>query len=310
MTTIAAAFQTFLADLELRSTERDDAIRQHTHLRQQLQKRMDVEANFLSGSYARKTAIRPLNDIDVFLVLRPTRELNTDAAPATILAAVRTNLEAIYSGKHATIQSRSVNIEFSGTGIAYDVVPAFSAGEDVYAIPDRDTPSWIETNPKIHSDLSTEANKAAGDKLKPLVKAVKHANNLHDGGARSFHLEVLAWKILTSPPDSYLSGLRTLLDGLAARICDPCPDPAGLGPDIRPSTAKCQQAEKWLRKMAGLAREAESLAADGRTEEAHGCLRELFGDVWPEEGTPRKKTRGGAVIVGAGGVDDSGSRFG
>lgn len=310
MMTIGQAFHEFLGALELRESERDEATRQHTNLREQLQKRMEVEANFLSGSYARKTAIRPLNDIDVFLVLKPTSELSTASAPTKVLEAVQATLEAIYPGKSAKLQSRSVNIEFSGTGIAYDVVPAFSAGDEVYKIPDRDTPKWINTNPKIHRELSVEANERAGDKLKPLVKAVKHANNLHDGGARSFHLEALSWKLLTSPPETNLAGLRILLDGLAARICDPCPDPAGLGPDIRPSTAKCKQAQAWLQKMAALAQEAESLAADGRTGEAHACLRELFGKVWPEEGTSRGKARGGAVIVGAGAVDDSSSRFG
>lgn len=310
MMTIAQAFQQFLQDLELRPAERDEASRQHTNLRQQLQKKLDVEDNFLSGSYARRTAIRPLNDIDVFLVLEATAELSTASAPQRVLQVVKSTLEAIYPGKSATLQSRSVNIEFSGTGIAYDVVPAFSAGDEVYKIPDCDAPKWIKTNPKIHRELSVEANERAGDKLKPLVKAVKHANNVHAGGARSFHLEALAWKILTSPPESNLAGLRILLDGLVARICDPCPDPAGLGADIRPSTVKCQQAQAWLRKMATLAEEAETLAADGRTGEAHARMRELFGKVWPEEGTPGGRGRGGPVIVGAGAVDHSSSRFG
>ncbi len=311
MMTIAQAFQSFLEKLELRASERDDASKQHSYLRESLSQHMDIEDNFLSGSYARSTAIRPLNDIDIFLVLKQSQALNPSVAPEKVLTEVQTTLEAIYPNKRAKLQTRSVNIEFSTTGIAYDVVPAFLGDKaGVYKLPDRDTPQWIETNPKIHSELSVQANKAAGNKLKPLVKAVKHAKNVHGSEARSFHLEVLAWQILTSPPDNYLAGLKILLEGLVARICLPCPDPAGLGPDIQPSAAKCQTAQVWLNRMVDLVREADSHTRDGRIGEAHGRLRELFGEEWPEQGTSGNRSRGGAVLIGTGSVDHSGSRFG
>ena len=310
MMTINRSFQHFLESLELREKERDEASRQHRYLREALQNKMSVEDNFISGSYARSTALRPLNDIDIFLVLKQTEKLSPSASPETILREVKAVLEVIYPGKTARLQSRSVNIEFSGTNIAYDVVPAFSDREDVYLIPDRDEPTWIETNPKVHKELSTDANRRADNKLKPLVKAVKHANNVHKGGARSFHLEVLSWRILTSPPKTFLAGLRTLLDGLAAEVCVPCPEPAGLGPDIRPSDARCRKAQSWLGEMAKLAREAESLADDGRTSEAHVQLHDLFGKEWPEEGSSKRHSTGGAVVIGGSAVDDSRSRFG
>ncbi|HRI06767.1 MAG TPA: hypothetical protein PKW35_03065 [Nannocystaceae bacterium] len=310
MMTIRQAFEQFLQSLELTESESAEAIRQHTFLREGLQEQLDVAQNFLSGSYARNTAIRPLNDIDVFLVLVPTATLNRSSTPEEVLEAVRDALEATYPGKAPTIQSRSVNIEFSGTGIAYDVVPAFLDPDDdeVYWIPDCDRPGWIKTNPRIHRELSVTANEAAGKKLKPLVKAVKHANNLHGKSARSFHLEVLAWSILTSAPEDYITGLERLILGLREQILKPCPDPAGLGPDIRPGPEKLQGARAWLDDMAKVT-EAREAAANGRLGEAHGIMRELFGDRWPEKGEPRKGGRAGAVAIG-GAVDDSRSRFG
>ena len=163
------------------------------------------------------------------------------------------------------------------------MVPAFADGEDVYLIPDGSS-GWMKTNPKTHATLSTEANEAAGKKLKPLLKAVKHAKNTHEAEARSFHLEALSWEILTSKPETHIDGLVELLEGLAARICDPCPDPAGLGEDIRPSKARCLTAQTWLEEMAGLARDARRLAKDGKLGEAHAKMRELFGPEWPEKG--------------------------
>lgn len=309
MQTIAQAFATFLPKLELTDAESLAASDQHTYLREQLQQRMSVHDNFLSGSYARKTAVRPLNDIDVFLVLTPTPALNADTPPTKVLAEVKRVLEEIYTAKVAATQARSINIEFTGTGIAYDVVPAFAKRTDVYTIPDAEASRWIETNPKVHKEMSTAANEQAAKKLKPLLKAVKHANNRFGNAARSFHLEVLTWKVLTCDPGSYMDGLVTLLDGLARRICDPCPDPAGLGADIRPAPDRCEKARNWLDRMATLAREAKQLSEDGRTGEAHFKMREILGEQWPESGTSGSK-RGVAAIVAGGSVDHSGSRFG
>lgn len=280
MTKIKEAFHNFIVSLELTKKQRDDANRQHINLRTQLQQRMSVEANFISGSYARKTAVRPLNDIDVFLVLKPQRGLDPTIPTGTILGEVKRVLEDIYPGKSALLQSRSVNIAFSGTGIAYDVVPAFTSRPDVYTVPDRETGRWIKTNPKIHAEMSTQANERAGKKLKPLLKAIKHANVHHRKLARSFHLEVLSWKILKTDPGSYLDGLVILLDGLAARISDPCVDPANLGPDIRPEPARWEAAREWLTKMAALAREAKALDAAKEEAQAHVKLRQIFGEQW------------------------------
>ncbi len=309
MLTITQAFATFLPTLELTDAERQAASDQHIYLREQLQQRMSVQDNFLSGSYARKTAVRPLNDIDVFLVLTPTPTLNANTAPRLVLAEVKRVLEGIYHEKVATTQARSINIEFAGTGIAYDVVPAFYKRADVYTIPDAEASRWIETNPRVHAEMSTAANEQAAKKLKPLLKAVKHANNRNGNAARSFHLEVLSWKVLTGDPGSYMDGMVTLLDGLARRICDPCPDPAGLGADIRPPLPRCEVARTWLNKMAVLAREARQLANDGRTGEAHARMRAILGEQWPEAGTSESR-RSAAVIVAGGSVDHSGSRFG
>jgi predicted nucleotidyltransferase len=313
MQSIAQAFNTFLSKLELTSNEKDEASRQHTHMRTELQQRLTVEDNFLSGSYKRNTAVRPLNDIDIFVVLRENDSQSPELGPDALLDTIQSTLEDIYPGKTTTRQARSINVEFSGTGIAYDVVPSFfdEEHENAFIIPDG-AGDWLSTNPKTHQAQSTEANENAGKLLKPLLKTVKHAKNVHDAPARSFHLEVMSWDILTEKPSRHIDGLVDLLDGLAARVCDPCPDPAGLGPDIRPSTDRCITAQRWLEDMAELARDARDLAADGKLGEAHFKLRELLGPEWPEKG---KKPGGGlgspAIISGAGGsVDDSRHRFG
>lgn len=230
-----AAFDSFLRSLKLTSGQRQAVSSQHTHMRTQLQKTMSVVDNFLTGSYSRSTAIRPLNDVDLFLVLDATRHPGPGrGTPKDCLRELRGVLNGMYPNKDWPIlQSRSVNVAFSGTGVGYDVVPAFLDGAaEVYRIPDRDSNRWIRSNPKVHQRKSTEANLRAGQMLVPLVKAAKHWNVKAGKPMRSFHLEVLAWEILNSKPSGWLDGLATLFEGLAARVLRPCADPAGLGPNI------------------------------------------------------------------------------
>src|SRR5687768_5310971 len=126
MQTIAQAFENFLHALELHETEQTEASRQHINMREALQSQLGIADSFVTGSYARNTAVRPLNDIDIFLVLRETATVHRRLAPRELLDSLGRTLRVIYPSKTSTQQSRSVNIEFSTTGFAYDVVPAFA----------------------------------------------------------------------------------------------------------------------------------------------------------------------------------------
>lgn len=287
MKTPHVAMHDFLNSLELTDNQVDEASRQHRYLREQLQQRLFTQDNFLSGSYARSTAIRPLHDIDVFLVLDgrqyggPHQE-----RPETCLGLVQQTLDGMYPNKeHPILQARSVNLAFSGTGIAYDVVPAFQdpTNPDVYWVPDRERNTWIPSNPKVHKAASKEANERAGKMLKPLIKAAKHWNTLAGKPLRSFHLEVLAYDAITSKPDSWPSGLASLLSSVAERVVLPCPEPAGLGPRLDEGV-DTRRAQEVLREAAAVASLARDAAAAGRDGEAHALLRRLLGDAYPEQG--------------------------
>lgn len=286
MTTLACAFQSLLESLELTPKQRQDASEQHAYMRTELQRRLDVKDNFLTGSYARHTAIRPLNDIDIFLVLQETAGQSRKVPHTSLLNVVQNALREIYRDKAPSCQAHSVHIEFSTKEIAYDIVPAFYDGEG-YVIPDRNDPKkWIRTNPRRHEALSIEANERSGKMLKPLLKAIKHARHFHESrgestGARSFHIEVLSWNIIESKPEDNMSGLERLLAGLSSQICNRCPDPAGLGPDIQPSQERCRKTKAWLDRMLALVRDARRLDERGHLADAHARMRELFGPQWP-----------------------------
>lgn len=289
MKTVAQAFHHATQALELTEAEVANISRQQNVVRDELRKHLGgIDRDFLSGSYGRRTAIRPLHDIDLFLVLNPQFHAGLRGVdPGPCLVAVRDALARAYPNKQAArLQGRSVNIEFSGSGIGYDIVPAFSNGTDAYLIPDRTRQSWIRTNPEIHRQKLVAANQRAGGKLVPLVKLAKHVNAGLGRPLASFHLEVMSYEAFSGSPPSYPDGLAFVLAHLSERVLQTCRDPAGLGPNIDNGMTQAQRtsARETLRGAAVRARDAIAHATAGRHSEAHACWRSLLGGIYPERG--------------------------
>jgi len=295
--TIACTFQGYLSRLELTDPEHDDATAQQEALRERLCLHLAGPVySRLVGSYRRGTAIRPLKDIDVFLVL-DARQHRRDVpqAPLRLLETIERALRAIYPSHHPRIQGRSVNIGFSGTGIGYDIVPAFAptwtSGTDTeppyYEIPERFHSTWIRTNPAKHRAACIAANERAGGMLNVLIKAVKHwncANGLppHRKPLRGFHIEVMSYSAFRSKPDDPRSGLRDLFQHLASAVLATCPDPAVLGPaiDADVTSAERAHARSLLQRAAQRAQMAVDAERQGDHAAAIDLWRSLLGDAF------------------------------
>ena len=72
MWSVPEALERFIQSLELTPAQQQAATEQHTRLRGCLRQKLGT-TDFLSGSYSRNTAIRPLHDIDVFVVMGEAR---------------------------------------------------------------------------------------------------------------------------------------------------------------------------------------------------------------------------------------------
>lgn len=297
MTTVRQAMSTFLSALELTEKQDETAREQRDRVHEVLKEGLSVAETIFSGSFARKTAIRPLNDIDLFIVLsQKGHGTLREQPPEDCLKEVQKVLDKAWPNKeHPILQRRSVRVDFSGTGIGYDVVPAFvhPENEEVYEIPDRNTGKWIYSNPRAHKEYAIEANNRAGQRAKPLVKALKHWNQRRDPAPlKSFHLELMVYALLQSAPASDAEGIASLFEGLATSVLGSCPDPAGLGPNIDEGmTSKERNTVRELLLTAGKdARAAVEAAASGETETAHYLWRRIFGDRYPEAGKEPETT--------------------
>jgi predicted nucleotidyltransferase len=304
MLSVPQALQQYLSSLEIDGCDGEqcgrctacDARRQRDNLRAHLERSLAVSEFLISGSFARRTAIAPLNDIDLFVVLDPNSERALfQAAPRETLRRVASILDRAYPTKERPKeQSRSVNVDFRGTGLAFDVVPAFPYG-DGYAIPDRDAGRWIRTNPRVHKDMATRANEVAGKKAKPIVKALKSWQGRQAAKpVRSFHLELMVYDALQRDPGSYSAGIAAALRHMTGRVLSAMAEPAQVGPyvDDGMTLAQRQQASAAFAAAADIANQAIGAADRGNTAEAHHYWRALLGPAYPERGTPPSTTRG------------------
>lgn len=133
------AFEKFRKRLELSDTERSDASKRQTEVRECIRGGFDIKTDFLSGSYRRHTKTKPLKDVDVLFVLGQKEKWRRDKPPIETLQAFEQRLKEQYS--EIEICRRAVTVEFEknyypedheGKVLSIDAVPAFECGTNVY----------------------------------------------------------------------------------------------------------------------------------------------------------------------------------
>ena len=204
MASSESAIRAFLTKIEPTQTQKAGAQRSHNYLRNVLctgnfAKR--VKTSYLSGSYARDTAIAPLYDVDVVFVIFPDawekEWLATRPSPETVLQSFASAVRYRYRDSPVRVQRRSICLQLFHVNI--DVVPAIEsdAGGQMIWVPDRTTDTWIQSSPKKHSSIAAEVNRIRGGNFKPLVKLLKLWNSNLPNTARlkSFAIETMAVRL-------------------------------------------------------------------------------------------------------------------
>lgn len=294
MISVNDAFREFRGRLETTETEDATASRRQRKLRCQVDEAgtLDVATDFLTGAYRRHTKTKPLRDVDIMIVLRDISYL--DMHPREVLAVVRDALIPHYGSGRVCTDRRAVRVDFGaehvndldGDVISFDLVPAFEDG-DRYLIPDDRLGIWIPTNPKIHADLATAANRNFDGQWKPLVKMIKKWNQVHGSPIEpSFLIEVMALKLISGAwTGSHAYELRQFFASAADHIAGGWPDPAGVGPDISDilddDPAKMGCARAALSDAEAACTRAILLDRQGSTGAAISAWRAVFGDLFP-----------------------------
>jgi hypothetical protein len=242
-----------------------DASRSQQHLRQLLDSgRMQnrIVESFLIGSYARHTALRPLDDVDIVFVIDPSawqdgyeRFVNKLPDPDRVLGSFARAIGYRYEDSGVHLQNRSVGLKLYHLDI--DAVPAVVHPSQAgwLRVPDRRAGSWIDSGPLAHASVATAINKRDDGRFVPLVRLLKawNAGLPTTVVLRGFAIETLATRLFqTIALPSLHRGLVFFYDFVAwlgghkaeaAQWTDPCdvsfgwfgpklPDVAGTGANV------------------------------------------------------------------------------
>jgi hypothetical protein len=285
--TITQGFEQLRQSLEITGLQSETVSTRQQSVRSALDDGLTVLETFLTGSYRRSTMIAPLKeaDVDIVAVMDPSY-YQWDGQASLLDKVKRVLLKRYPTTPKISRDGQAVTITFSD--FCVDVVPAFNRKGGGYLIPDSIQRRWIETDPKRHVEIWTEANKKHGYKLVPIIKMVKAWNKLHSELLRSFSLEALILQTLSNTNISdYPSGVRYFFDKARVQIWSRVDDPAGYGGNVvsyLDSHEKVEQVVTRLETAYQRAVDAEGFDQRGRTDQAFDRWRMNFGNYFPSYG--------------------------
>ena len=273
------------------------------------------------GSFARRTKMRPLDDIDCLarlscantsesyesggytynLVAKSNAALYTYADASgnvnstKVLNAVKTALQSVAQYKQSGVgrDGSAVVLDLKTYSWSFDVVPtcavANTAGDTLhFLIPDGNA-KWKRTDPRIDANRTATASAAHNGHFLRAVRLLKYWNRrVHKPRLPSYYFETLATNRALAHPKyaSLQNAIEDMLYGIRETVLGACKDPKGHEPNLDRSVdndtkQKVYAAVDEAWLVSRRAIEAE-VAGDQRRAVAH--WQSIFGPDFPAYG--------------------------
>jgi len=300
-TTVSDAFDAFDNNLKLAPEERRAAEELHNEITALLKERGLIVTAFLQGSFARRTMIAPLRDVDKVVILSPSME---GLSPDDVMTRIENVLAPHYPQAVFERSRHALKVDFGEESFYFDTVPAWetTTDDDDVLIANRDTGGWDRSNTRELIRTVAERNQTTGGFFIHQVRMGKQAvANLLDGAIPGLHVESWAYQVITEALAHDEAAARILEAG-AELIGSQYYEPTGvdmISSRLKPDAVAA--AKPVLEKAARDARTAVSLAANGDHNGAIAVWHQIFGDEFPapvgegEEATLRRAFAGGSV---------------
>lgn len=275
------------------------------------------------GSFARKTKIRPLNDIDFLALMngRGTTATPSSSDPYTywlkitksdaplasfpdsygyvnstsILYKIRDSLRSLNSYRKAELKKnmQAVVLNLLSYDWSFDIVPAVPVsdgheGTVHYLIPNG-RGDWIATDPRIDAANATRVNQSHANKFLPTVRLLKYWNRrTHKPALQPYYFETLAISVFryASSITDFPSAVKHFFHNCPTYLWSSCPDPKSLGPalDADISYETKKKVADAMSEAAQFADWAQMYNAQENSEKAIYWWGRIFGPEFPSYG--------------------------
>lgn len=189
---------------------RDQAQRLQDKLEGYLSEHPDfsLKRMMLSGSLAKGTALRSLNDIDVAVYVSGSDTPSDIQELLNYLAERLRKAFPNFSPDQVKPQTYSVTVSFRGSGLDVDVVPVLYAGKPQWRgnLVSQDDGSLLETSIPLHLEFAKKRKRAAPTHFAQVVRLLKHWARLMkqerpDFRFKSFMIELILAKLCDEGTD-------------------------------------------------------------------------------------------------------------
>lgn len=234
----------------------------------------------LMGSAAKRTIVRPMDDIDVLAVFsNENHAWNVYRFDSkAFIYRVRRAYDGLEAAQVGT-RGQAVRVFFQ-TGGHVDIAPVFSHGNDVYGLPNG-TGGWITTAPTVANAWFLSRDAQLGYNLAPLVRLLKKWNNAHSKHFRSYHLETVAASSFATLGANRQAGLASFFEWAPNHldVTDPGGQSGSLSAYLNPVSRN--ELVQSLQTAAERARRARAAESAGNHEESNRLWRIILGADFP-----------------------------
>jgi hypothetical protein len=195
----------------------DEFRAQARRLREKLEGYLDEHPDFtlkkmlLSGSLAKGTALRSLNDIDVACYISGADAPKDVTTLLNYLAERLRKAFPNFSPDQVQPQTYSVTVSFRGTGLDVDVVPILYNGDPSWYgnLVSQDDGSFLKTSIPLHLEFAAKRKRAQEKHFAQVVRLVKfwaRRMKQEQEGFRfkSFMIEMILAKLCDDPKSFYI----------------------------------------------------------------------------------------------------------
>lgn len=196
--TVAASFDRFYENINLAGDHREIANNRRDDIVATLGKHFEIIEAFSTGSIPKFTALRTHADLDIMVALHFGKHIQ-NKTPTQVLQSVRTSLAEWRTGVRRNGQA--VTLQYK-TWPNVDIVPVSRVANadgtiSHYNVPDSNSDTWIESRPKVLAATIDAKSSECGSNFRRIIKMAKEWNRVHSDYLSSYHIEVLAIKVLS-----------------------------------------------------------------------------------------------------------------
>jgi hypothetical protein len=246
---------------------------------------------YLSGSYARNTALRPRTtngtvrrpDVDIIVVTNHTQA----DLPSDVIWKLRSALRQL---GYEDIESNRRSVCVKLGAVEMDVVPIIEDpwNPGRWLIADKSEERWIFTNPSGHTEWAVAINKKANGNFKPLVKLLKwwrRENLPYLRRPKGFIIETLVAELMDYKESSFEELFIKILERIKSDyewtvlmgIVPTLEDPSVLGNNVF-SRVKPEEFKRFYDQAVSHAALARRAQKEQDPDKALELWKKVFGD--------------------------------